>query len=361
MKLFKKIKNYFFYCGIEKEEFFALKKECYVSNFQVWKKLHILMATVFTILFVYSLLGDLLKSNMLFYMIAMIYSFIATGLFFILKKDSTIGQLFIYLSISLLFLFGCFITKNNPENPATTFIVLLLITPMFMLDKPYYMTCELIIASVSYLIWMYYVKPYDIWQTDLVNIIIYTIIGILIHIIANSIRIKEFVLTRKINIQKDLDDLTGLKNKSALTKEINEYLRNNSKDKGIMLLIDIDNIKSINDSYGHDVGDNVIVQLGSYLNNTFTHGEIFGRFCGDEFLVFIQDNTSSEYAGSIANVIISDVLKQIVLPNKEQKVNISIGIAIYYGVEKDYSELLKKANIALYKANDDNSKNYYIY
>ena len=361
MKIIKRIRNYFFYCGIEKDEFNSLKKDAYISNFEVWKILHILMAAVFSFLFINSLFSEMLRTNLLFYLIAMVYSIIAAILFFVMKKTSIIGQLFIYLSISLLFLFGCFITKNNPENPATTFIVLLIITPMFMIDKPYFMSLELCVASTVYLIWMYYVKPYDIWKMDLINILIYTVLGIFIHIIANSIRIKEFVLTRKINIQKDTDELTGLKNKGALTREINEYIGNSANNKGIMLLLDIDRFKSINDTYGHDVGDVVINSLGSYLAKTFTNGEIVGRFGGDEFLIFIKGNDSIDYASSIASIIVADTASKITIPNKEQKISVSIGLAIYHGVEKNYSELFKKADIALYKTKGDATKRFCIY
>ncbi len=361
MKLLKKIRNYFFYCGIEKDEFNALKLDAYRSNFEVWKILHILMAGAFSFLFINSLFSELLSINRLFYFLAMVYSIAVSVLFFFMKKTSIIGQLIIYLSISLLFLFGCFLTKNSPENPATTFMVLLIITPMFMIDKPYFMSIELCAASSIYLIWMYHVKTYDIWQIDVVNILMYTILGIFIHIIANSIRIKEFVLTRKINIQKDTDELTGIKNKGALTREINEYIGNNSNNKGIMLLLDIDHFKSINDTYGHDIGDKVISSLGDYLNKTFTKDEIVGRFGGDEFLIFIKGNDNVETASSIANIIITDAASKISIPNRDQKISVSIGIAIYRGVEKNYSELFKKADVALYKTKGDATKRFCIY
>ncbi|MBQ7161632.1 MAG: diguanylate cyclase [Clostridia bacterium] len=61
------------------------------------------------------------------------------------------------------------------------------------------------------------------------------------------------VLAKKPRVQKDTDELTGLKNKSALTKAINRYLADETKDKGILLLLDINHFKSVNDTYGHEV------------------------------------------------------------------------------------------------------------
>ena len=229
-----------------------------------------------------------------------------------------------------------------------------------MLDKPYFMTLVIIIASTVFLIWMSYVKSYDVWTYDMLNITIFSFVGIIIHIIANSIRIKEFVLTRKINIQKDIDDLTGLKNKGALTRGINNFLLDDTRNQGIMILLDIDKFKVINDNYGHDVGDQVIQQLSEFLNYKFENDEIVGRFGGDEFIIFIKDTDDTSYATLIAQSIINGAPDFVKLPNGE-KISLSLGIAIYQGEEKNYSEIFKKADIALYKAKADSNKRFYFY
>lgn len=362
MKFFRTLRNYFCYCGIEKDEYNALKKEdAYVSNFNVWRVLHFLMTVIFGFLFVSSIISHLMGINRVFYLIAFIYSAAAFCLFLVLKKDSLIAQLIIYLSISMLFLFAGFITENKPDMPATTFIVFLLITPMFMIDKPYFMMIELCTASTVFLIWMHAVKPSDIWRYDLINVVIFTVLGILLHIIANSIRIREFVLTRKINVQKDTDEMTGLKNKGSLTRGINEYLAEGTDGKGILFVLDVDRFKSINDTYGHDIGDSVISQLGGFLGSIFTGNEIVGRFGGDEFIVFIKGADEPDTARHIADKIIAGASEKVELPDKGQKVSISIGIAIYHGQETNYSEIFKKADVALYQAKADPDNRYYIF
>ena len=361
MRILKLLRNYFFYCGIEKDEYNALKKDAYVSNFIIWRILHFLMAFVFGGLFVSSCIYELLKQNQLFYLCSFVYSIVAILLFFVLKKDSIVAQLLIYLSISVLFLFGCFITQNKPQIPAATFFVLLVITPMFMVDKPFFMAIELCAASTLFSVWMYHVKPYDIWIMDFINVITYSLVGIFLNIIANSVRIKEFILTKEINIQKDLDDLTGLRNKGALTREINEFLADPLTDKGLMFMLDIDHFKAINDTYGHDIGDRVIAQLGSFIGKTFVNNEITGRFGGDEFIVFIRDNDNLDAVNNIAEEIIAGAAENVALPKPEEKISVSIGVAIYKGYEKSYSEIFKKADVALYIAKADDKRRFHIF
>ena len=361
MKVLRLIRNYCFYCGIEKEEYKAVKKDAYISNYNVWKLLHFLMAAIFGLLFVLSFFNGLMEANKWFYLGALIYSLLAIISFLLLKKDSLIAQLVIYLSMSLLFLFAAFISLNNPEHNATFFIVLLVIAPMFMIDKPYFMTIELGVAATIFIIWMHGVKPYKIWQMDTINTITFALLGSFLNVISNSLRIKEFVLTRQIRIQKDTDEMTGLKNKGSLTREINQYLLDPSKDEALLMVLDIDEFKAINDTYGHDIGDSVISQFGHLLSDKFTGDEIVGRFGGDEFILFIKDNSDIDFAIQTAEEIITHLSENIRLPNKNEKISLCIGMAIYNGKEKNYSELFKKADVALYQAKADSNINYCVY
>ena len=360
-KALRTLRNYICYCGIEKEEYKAVKKDAYRSNFEVWRILHVLMALAFGILFIFSLSSGFVADNRFFYLGAFVYSLIMSGLFFILKKDSLIAQLLIYLSISILFVFGAFITQNKPNAPAISFIAFLLITPMFMIDKPYFMAIELFCASSIFLVWMYFVKDPDIWKADLMNTIIFTLTGIVIHVLVNSFRIKEFVLIRKINKQKDTDELTGLKNKAALTRKINKYMSDNSNNKGALFILDINKFKTMNDTYGHDVGDSVLRQLGGYLAEKFINKEIVGRFGGDEFIIFLKHIDKADEAMKVAEEIANETSERIKLPTDEVQFSVSIGIAIYQGQEKNYSELFKKADIALYKVKANRKIRYAIY
>lgn len=361
MKLLRTIRNYYLYCGLEKDEYNAVKRYAYVSNFNVWKVLHFLMAAVFGALFISSLASGLMSVNKWFYLIGFLYSLLAIVMFARLKKDSIAAQLVIYLSMSFLFLFAAFISANKPDFNATTFVVLLVVTPMFMIDKPYFMTIELCAATAIFLIWMHAVKPEAVWKIDMVNAVTFTVVGSFLNIIANSLRIREFVLTRQIRIQKDTDEMTGLKNKGCLTREINKYLADENEDRGLLFIMDVDRFKSINDTYGHDVGDSVIVQLGRFLAEGFKGDEIVGRFGGDEFILFVKNTDDTDTARSIAEDAVAGIARSIRLPDDKVKLSVSIGVALYHGEEKNYSELFKKADVALYNAKHSTKERYCVY
>ena len=361
MKILRKIRNYLCYCGIEKEEYQSVKKDAYASNFVVWRILHIFMVVVFGFLFINSLMINILDQNRIFYMVAFIYSTVATGLIFFLKKDSIWGQLLIYLSIIMLLVLGCFVSSNKADIPATSFYIFLIITPLFMIDKPYYTLGLLLLASTGFAVWMYYTENYDVWKMDLVNTLIFTPVAMFIHVLANSIRIKEFVLIKQVNIQKDKDFMTDLLNKGALIREINNFVGDKNNYKGMMLFLDIDHFKPINDTYGHVVGDEVIKQLGSYLSNKFTGDEIVGRFGGDEFIVFIKGSNDPEYAGKLALEVLDEASNSLRLPDNSKNISVSMGICLYHGEEKDYTEIFKKADTALYKVKAKRELRYYIY
>lgn len=361
MKIFRIIRNYLCYCGIEKERFEEVKKNAFASNYEIWRILHILMDIVFLALLIGSFGNAIFRANRIFYAVALAYSAVATGILFFAKKQSVFGQIAIHISVLMLFIFSAFLTSNKPSLPATTFVVFLLIAPMFVIDRPYIMAIELILASTGYLIWMYFVKDPEAWNMDLVNILIFTVVGILLHIIASWIRIKEFVLIREIKIQKDTDEMTGLMNKGALTSAINRYISKPGSDKGLMFLLDIDHFKKINDTFGHDAGDLVINRVGAFLSDRFPGDEIVGRWGGDEFIIFFKNTDDLDFAKTVALDLASEASKTVEMPYGAGTLSISIGISVFHGLAKNYSVLFKKADLALYQVKQTGKGHYCVY
>ena len=93
----------------------------------------------------------------------------------------------------------------------------------------------------------------------------------------------------------------------------------------------------------------------------FTNDEIVGRFGGDEFIVFIKNTDNFETICGLASDVINRASEIIKLPDKDRQIRVSIGISIYKGLEKNYSEIFKKADVALYNAKADQEKQFCLY
>jgi diguanylate cyclase (GGDEF)-like protein len=175
----------------------------------------------------------------------------------------------------------------------------------------------------------------------------------------NNILEKELkIRTEKLIELANKDPLTQLFNRRYL-KDITSHLINIStrlKSTISVLLIDIDNFKNINDTYGHAIGDEVIRSVAKVFFNTTRQSDIAVRFGGEEFVIILP-NTSLENAIKLSENIRKDVENTILyINNNEIEYTISIGVSTVNKGEKNFDKALNRADKALY-ASKKNGKN----
>jgi len=157
------------------------------------------------------------------------------------------------------------------------------------------------------------------------------------------------------------DSLTKLGNRRALNIWLTKNpLKSNSQRK--LWMLDLDKFKIINDEYGHDKGDLVLIEVSKYLKSLKTPHNFIGRWGGEEFIL-ITDNIYSENVHQFANKILSGI-SQIPLGDNQQELNItaSIGIAdVGVNSKTAWQSSLNKADNALYQAKDNGRNCYVIY
>lgn len=156
---------------------------------------------------------------------------------------------------------------------------------------------------------------------------------------------------RRLQVMSSRDGMTGVYNRrhweTMLRNEFDNCRRHNRD--ATLLIIDIDHFKSINDTWGHDVGDEAIVALTRQLKITLRGSDVIGRFGGDEFAV-IMSGTPAESAIT-AMLRVHEGLNTLRLPNTPQvTLRISVGVAPLNPQMSHYREWLKSADLALYKA-----------
>ncbi|MEG1186130.1 MAG: diguanylate cyclase [Eubacterium sp.] len=175
----------------------------------------------------------------------------------------------------------------------------------------------------------------------------------------NEMKIKELALQEKA--ERDL--MTGLYNKvttELLIKNLTDFAEKDEVS-GAFMLIDLDNFKNVNDTLGHISGDEVISKASKGLLPLFRQGDIVGRIGGDEFVVYMNRIESEEIVVKKAHQI-CDMLHAIEITNDHAyKISGTIGIAMFPTHGKNFEELYKKADRALYYAKEQGKDKFIIF
>ncbi|HEY3425893.1 MAG TPA: diguanylate cyclase [Negativicutes bacterium] len=157
--------------------------------------------------------------------------------------------------------------------------------------------------------------------------------------------------SKEINQLACYDTLTGLPNRHFFQMIMAEELSpiNTSAKKGALVFLDIDNFKTVNDTYGHDMGDHFLVTVGNSINSLCDEQIFAARFGGDEFALLLRG-----FDDTTVGLILDKLLALVATPLKIQNVCLfptcSIGVAFYPQHGNNLSDLLKKADIAMYQA-----------
>lgn len=147
------------------------------------------------------------------------------------------------------------------------------------------------------------------------------------------------------------DDLTGLANRRQMY-HIGNQLLSEYADGGrflALLYLDLDRFKVVNDSLGHDAGDNLLVQVAERLAGCIDEPSLLGRIGGDEFAVLVPD-ANIAYALEVARLMLSRISQPFTLRGQQIYLDGSVGIALSNGDIRDFSALLTHADIAMYGA-----------
>ncbi len=148
------------------------------------------------------------------------------------------------------------------------------------------------------------------------------------------------------------DQLTGLINRTLFHDRLANSLVRARRDGGLVtvMFLDIDGFKGINDTFGHDVGDELLRQIAARLVACLRESDSVARLGGDEFTVILEGGKRVEDAGQVASKILRSIATPFVVADRELSVTTSIGIAVY-PVDGDTSEdLVKGADTAMYQA-----------
>ncbi len=153
------------------------------------------------------------------------------------------------------------------------------------------------------------------------------------------------------------DPLTGLPNRRLLMDRLHQALAASARNRrrGALILIDLDNFKTLNDTLGHDKGDLLLCEVAQRLEACLREGDTVARLGGDEFVVMLEDLHESAQEAATQSEVVGDKIHAVLnehyqLAGNQHRSTPSLGVTLFSGHDASVEELLKQADLALYKA-----------
>ena len=166
----------------------------------------------------------------------------------------------------------------------------------------------------------------------------------------------------KMKKQAELDSLTKLLNRNSAQQMVMDHLETrDSREMSAMLILDLDNFKSVNDSLGHLYGDAILTQIGSSLRNLFRSQDVIGRIGGDEFLIFLKNIPNKEMLLDRCQLLVDTFRELLTRLMPKLQVSVSVGAALAPIHGTNYADLFQHADEALYAAKRAGKCQYHLY
>lgn len=258
---------------------------------------------------------------------------------------------FILEGFCFIFTLGLFVLRLDFKNKWVNW-GLILISIAFFTD---------ILGEIKFL-----TIPTDMWVN--INYIVFEKAFIVMGIIVASYGTYISGLQRKslINDLRHMalnDSLTGIPNRNLIADKLS-YLINQSHSQNSLtavFLIDLDNFKMVNDTFGHSFGDILLQKIAKKLKDCINDKCILGRISGDEFIVLVHDIYSLDTIDNLAEQIISEFKTPLFVQDSPVHITCSMGISIFPYDGCTVDTLIKNADLAMYRAKDQGKNNYAYY
>ncbi|WP_181885421.1 bifunctional diguanylate cyclase/phosphodiesterase [Trinickia dinghuensis] len=170
------------------------------------------------------------------------------------------------------------------------------------------------------------------------------------------------VSREKIHRMAYFDALTGLPNRTSFNEKLRRLTSTEAQDRlTAVMMIDMDRFKSVNDTMGHAVGDELLREAAARLLSSVRPGDTVARFGGDEFAVLLPDVGNRRTIEQISATIIKRLGERFVLDGKEVFISCSLGISLYPIDSADADDLLKYADSAMYLAKRSGRRGFRFY
>ncbi|WP_006747356.1 putative bifunctional diguanylate cyclase/phosphodiesterase [Thioalkalivibrio paradoxus] len=169
--------------------------------------------------------------------------------------------------------------------------------------------------------------------------------------------------TEELEFQSQHDALTGLPNRLLLRDRLEVAMRRSGRRAGCVsaLYIDLDRFKNLNDSLGHSLGDQLLQQVATRLQTHLRAGDTLARVGGDEFVLVLEGDDCKRHAGRVAGKLLGLLGTGLMVDGQQLFITASIGIALHPADGETVDQLLKNAELAMYRAKSQGRNTYCFY
>ncbi|EWG99223.1 putative bifunctional diguanylate cyclase/phosphodiesterase [Halomonas sp. BC04] len=208
-----------------------------------------------------------------------------------------------------------------------------------------------------------------LWYATLASLLLLAFIALLgrlswmLHRSQSRIMDERIAHARRVEYLAFHDNLTGLPNRAYFTRLLTQGMQQSRRygKRLALLFLDLDRFKAINDSLGHDAGDELLQEVGLRLNGSVRESDIVARLGGDEFVILLPEITDPSQVTVVADKILDAVSLPFTLVGQEFRVTVSIGIALFPQDGEDEQTLMKHADVAMYHAKAQGKNNAQFY
>ena len=260
------------------------------------------------------------------------------------------ATLVFYLVIVPILLFAATMDAYfDPTEEGFTSLLFLCVIPCLIIDMPVKIGTFLLCVAVTDSVIFRFFNDSDMFEPFLCHTAVAFVVSIVISGYVLKIQIENVRRGESLSYQSEHDKMTGLYNRAGGEKRISDYLEEGCK--GFFYLIDIDNFKYVNDSFGHDVGDEVLEDISGILTESSGQNDVLMRIGGDEFVGFSEGEFSEELIQRRFERIKSGLRWTRFSREYKQKITLSMGAVILDGkTDYTYKTLDKAADELLYES-----------
>ena len=177
---------------------------------------------------------------------------------------------------------------------------------------------------------------------------LYLVISLITIYTLNRARVVLIMGREESRRAAETDQLTGLTARVAAQKEIEEHLK--TDEHGVMMLLDLDGFKSVNDKLGHQMGDKVLIEVAADIKTMFRNSDVLSRLGGDEFVIYLKSAPGRDWVLERSEQLVEKISRTVGSGVVAVRIAASVGIVMTDMVGRSYDDLYRAADIAMYTA-----------